>query len=258
MGWIDIVFIAIIVICAIIGLAKGLFESILSIFSSVLSIVVAILVSKPVAAFINKIVDANTFFANLLIKWKWITPNENNQVEIFNKLYSVEEIGNICTIIISVIAVWLLIKLAILLLSKLFDSATASNSAVSGLNRVLGLIFGAAKGLLIGCIGLAFAAILAICGVGNVKTTMEQNKMSNFFYNYISEWVGTTLEDRIEDFLGKGETPEESGETTGDETAGDTTTETEPENPGTETATESQAVESSIYVTFPDGTKVAV
>ena len=48
MGWVDIVFICLIVLFAIVGICKGLFESILSIFSSALSIVVAILLSKNV------------------------------------------------------------------------------------------------------------------------------------------------------------------------------------------------------------------
>lgn len=243
MGWVDIVFIVIIVLCAIIGLAKGLFESILSIFSSVLSVVVAILVSKHVAAFINKMVDANKFFSDLLIKWGWIS---EEGATIFGKVYTPEQIGNTCTIIISIVAVWILIKLAILLLSKLFDSATTSSSAISGLNRVLGLVFGAAKGFLIGCIGLGLAAILSLCGVNGVKDLMEKNKMSNFFYGYISEWVGTTLEDRIDDFLGKGETPETPDQGTDGGTGTDDQTPTE----GTETGQEENAAQVAGYLTL--------
>lgn len=238
MGWVDIIFIVLIVIFAIVGLSKGLFESILSIFSSVLSIVVAILVAKPVAAFINKMVDANKFFADILTKWNWIG---ENGATVFGKTYTAAQIGNACTIIVSVLAVWLLIKLAIWLLSKLFDSATSSSSAISGLNRVLGLVFGAAKGFLIGCVGLGLAAVLSICGVSGVKDLMEKNKMTNYIYGYVSEWVGTTVEDKIDDFLGKGETPatgeEENTETGGEETGGN---------------------EEPITVTFADGTKVAV
>lgn len=248
MGWIDIVFIVIIVLCAIIGLAKGLFESILSIFSSVLSVVVAILVSKHVAAFINKMVDANKFFSDLLIKWGWIS---EEGATIFGKVYTPEQIGNTCTIIISIIAVWILIKLAILLLSKLFDSATTSSSAISGLNRVLGLVFGAAKGFLIGCVGLGLAAILSLCGVNGVKDLMEKNKMSNFFYGYISEWVGTTLEDRIDDFLGKGETPSTEEPGNPDQgTDGGTGTDDQTPTEGTETGQEENATQVAGYLTL--------
>ena len=248
MGWVDIVLIVIIVLCAIIGLAKGLFESILSIFSSVLSVVVAILVSKHVAAFINKLVDANKFFSDLLIKWGWIS---EEGATIFGKVYTPEQIGNTCTIIISIIAVWILIKLAILLLSKLFDSATTSSSAISGLNRVLGLVFGAAKGFLIGCVGLGLAAILSLCGVNGVKDLMEKNKMSNFVYGYISEWVGTTLEDRIDDFLGKGETPSTEEPGNPDQgTDGGTGTDDQTPTEGTETGQEENAAQVAGYLTL--------
>ena len=212
MGWVDIVFIGLIVIFAIIGLSKGLFESILGIFSSVLSVAVAIAVSGPVSGFINSTVHANEFFAKTLVGWKWISEDGAN---IFGKVYTVEQIGNAVSVIISVVAVWLLIKLAIALLSKLFDNATSSNSALSGLNRVLGLIFGAAKGFIIGVVILGLASLLSICGISTVKTTIESNgKFTNFVYGYVNEWVANTLEDRIDDILGKGslDNGEEGGE----------------------------------------------
>lgn len=237
MGWVDIVFICLIVIFAIIGIAKGLFESILGIFSSALSVVVAILVSKPVAAFINKMVNANKFFSDLLIKWKWIS---SEGATVFGKTYTAAQIGNACTIIVSILAVWLLIKLAIWLLSKLFDNATSGSSALSGLNRVLGLIFGAAKGFLIGCVGLGLASILSICGVKGVKPLMEKNKMSNFIYGYVNEWVAKTVEDRIDDVLGKNV----------EGAKGDAE--------GTPAETPATTDESAVTVTMPDGTTVAV
>ena len=216
MGWIDIVFIALLVIFAIIGLAKGLFESILGIFSSVLSVGIAIMVQKPVTALINKVVDTNKFFGDLLVSWGWIGEEGTT---VFGKSYTVAQIGNACTVIVSIIAVWLLLKLAILLLSKLFDSATTRSSALSGLNRVLGLVFGAAKGFIIAVIGLGLASVLNIVGVSNINATMEANPMSNFFYKYVNEWVATTVEDRIDDVLGKGTLPgSDAGEQNGEET----------------------------------------
>ncbi|MBR2467880.1 MAG: CvpA family protein [Clostridia bacterium] len=225
MGWVDIVFIVLIAIFAIIGLSKGLFESILGIFSSILSVAIAIAVSGPVSGFLNSTVHANEFFANLLVKWEWIGADGK---EIFGKFYNVEQIGNAVSIIVAVVAVWLLIKLAIALLSKLFDNATSSNSALSGLNRVLGLVFGAAKGFLIGVVVLGLASILSLAGINNVKTTIEnESKFTNFVYGYVSDWVYTAVEDRIDDILGKGKL---------------------------ETETEGEAV----TVTFADGNQVEV
>ncbi len=202
MGWVDIVFIVLIALFAIIGLSKGLFESLLGIFSSVLSVAIAISVSGPVTDFINKTVNANVFFGETLKSWGWIT---ENGATIFGKVYSVEQIGNAVSVIVAIVAVWLLIKLAIWLLAKLFDSATSSSSALSGLNRVLGLIFGAAKGFIIGVVILGLASLLSICGVANIKTTIEnESKFTNFVYGYVNEWVAKTVEDRVDDVLGKG------------------------------------------------------
>lgn len=203
MGWVDIVFIVLIAIFAIIGLSKGLFESILGIFSSVLAVAVGIAVSGPVSGFLNSTVHANEFFSNTLIGWKWIT---EDGATIFGKVYTPEQIGNAISVVVAVVAVWLLIKLAIGLLSKLFDNATSSNSALSGLNRVLGLVFGAAKGFLIGVIILGLASIVSLCGVSTIKTTIEnESKFTNFVYGYVSDWVYTAVEDKIDDLLGKGE-----------------------------------------------------
>lgn len=251
MGWVDIVFIVLIGIFAIIGLSKGLFESILGIFSTVLSLAVAIWVSGPVSDFINSTVHANEFFANTLVKWKWIT---EEGAKIFGKVYTFEQIGNAVSVIISVIAVWLLIKLAILLLSKLFDSATSSSSALSGLNRVLGLIFGAAKGFIIGVAILGLASLLSICGIANIKTTIEnESKFTNFVYGYVNEWVASTLEDRIDDILGKGSIDNGSTESGNTETEGSGETGT-----GETETTEGTENTETVTVIFEDGNEVVV
>ena len=206
MGWIDIVFIALIVVFAIVGLARGLFESILSIFSTALSIIVAILASKYVAAFLNNITNCNVFFAEKMVAWGWV-PAEG--ATLFGKVFTPNQLANTCTIILAVVCVWLLIKLAIWLLSKLFDNVTASSSAVSGLNRVLGMIFGAAKGFLIGCVALGLVTVISVFVPNNsiVKEIQDKNQVTNFVYKYVSTWVGDNLEKRIEDILGKGTDP---------------------------------------------------
>ena len=57
MNWIDIVFIAILVVFAIIGLWRGLFDSLLGLISSGVALAIAIFTAKPVAKFLNKIPD---------------------------------------------------------------------------------------------------------------------------------------------------------------------------------------------------------
>ena len=246
MGWIDIIFIAIIVVFAIIGLAKGLFESILSIFSTALSIVVAILTSKYVAAFLNNIVHCNDFFAKQIVAWGWVS---KDGVTLFNKTFSPEQLANTLTIILSVVAVWLLIKLAIWLLSKLFDNVTTSSSAISGLNRVLGMIFGAAKGFIIGVVALGLVSVVTIFGLGkNIEEQIQKNGMTNFVYKYVNEWVANTLDDKIEDILGKGKTPENNNNQTPENNNENET----PENGGTAAAA-AYVTEGNVCYILADG-----
>lgn len=228
MGWIDIVVIALVLISAIIGLSKGLFESILSIFGTVLSLFVAIWASKPVAGFLNSLANVDGFFANLLVKWG--VADTSGNVTILFKTFKLADAASFVTLIASVILVFILIKLVIWLLAKLFDSATANNSALSGLNRLLGLIFGAAKGLLFVAFGFAIASLVSQVAFGTqIRAEIEKNKISNFVYKYVDDWVEENLEDQLQKLIGNPVEEEDETETPGEETE----TPGEDETPGT-------------------------
>ena len=82
--------------------------------------------------------------------------------------------------------------------------------------------------------------------------------MSNFVYGYISEWVGTTLEDRIDDFLGKGETPSTEEPGNPDQGTDGGQEEQTPEE-GTETGEENAAqVAGYLTLTLPNNQTVRV
>ena len=68
MSWIDIIFIAILVIFAIIGVVKGLLESILSLVSTGVAFGLAIWIGKPAAKFLRSIVNVDGWFEKLLAK----------------------------------------------------------------------------------------------------------------------------------------------------------------------------------------------
>ena len=120
--WIDIVFIAIIIIFAIIGLVKGLFDSILSLCASVASIFLSFWASKPVAEFLNKLVDVNGFFRKFL-------ENTLKVPETGVGGHTLDQLASVCTIVLSMIIVFVLIKAAVWLLAKLFDSVSANSTA---------------------------------------------------------------------------------------------------------------------------------
>ena len=196
-AWIDIIFIAIIVIFAIVGLVKGLFESILSLCASIASIFLAFWASQPVAEFLNRVADANKFFQKFLQETVKV-PAEGLGGR------TLDQLASICTVVLSMVIVYVLIKVAVWLLTRLFDSVTANSTPLSGMNRLLGLVFGAAQGFAVGLMVLGMAAIMAfVPKLGtNINNYLDQN--SNFTlktYHYVQEWVEDELKDSIDDFI---------------------------------------------------------
>ncbi len=190
MTWIDIIFIALIILFAVIGLWKGLLDSILGLITSFASIFIAIWAAKPVAKFIRKIVDVDSLFYNLLEGFY----NGSETKSIFGVSLTREKLSAFLTVVACAVLVFILLRLTVWLISKLFDSATASSSTLSGLNRLFGLGFGVVKGLLINCAILAGVSVLANTGIApNLKTTINNSKISNFFYKYTSEFVHDKL-----------------------------------------------------------------
>lgn len=204
MGWIDIVVIAIIAISAIIGLAKGLFESILSIFGTVLSLFIAIWASKPIGEFLNKLVSVDSLFARLLAEY--VSTDGGVTISLFGlSNVPVADAAHFCTILATTILVFILIKLVIWLLAKLFDSATTNNSALSGLNRLLGLVFGAAKGALYVALGFIILSVVARMPILGSHITAEihngKNEISSFIYNKADDFVDQKLMDILQDLV---------------------------------------------------------
>ena len=100
--------------------------------------------------------------------------------------YIGERLAGIISIIIATVAVFILLKIAVLLLSKLFDAIT-KNRAISGIDRTLGLIFGLAKGALIVCIVLAVAYLVAN---NTVQGWIDNSTVTRWVYKYVTEFIG--------------------------------------------------------------------
>ena len=196
MHWIDIVFIAIIVVFAIIGLVKGLFDSVLSLCASVASIFLSFWASKPVAEFLNKLVDVNGFFKKFL-------QNTLHISESGLAGHTLEQLASICTIVLSMIIVFVLIKAAVWLLAKLFDSVTANSTALSGMNRLFGLIFGAVQGFAVVLILLGLTSIASMVPTIGTKVGnfLDSSNITRHTYNYVNEWVNDELKDKIDEFI---------------------------------------------------------
>ncbi len=200
MSWIDIVFIAIIAIFAVIGLAKGFFDSILGLITSVGALFIAIWAAKPTASFIRKIANIDKWFDSFLEK----TAGVGESTTFFGHEFARGEVASFLTVVAAVIIVFFLIKASVWLLAKLFESATLSSSALSGMNRLFGLAFGAAKGFFIICVVLAAVSILSwIQPLGeSINNHLNNTSITKFVYGKVDEFVeGKLSNDTLKEII---------------------------------------------------------
>lgn len=233
MHWIDITIIVVLAITSIIGLSKGLFESVLSLFGTGLSLFAAVWASKPVTAFVNGFFDLTAWISNMLVDQGVAVGGSVTIPGGFS--FPLDKAAEFLTTVGMVVVLFVLIKLVIFILSRLFDSITSSSSALSGLNRLLGLVFGFAKGAV--AVGMALALSVL---VGKVVFTAEikaqidgTNEITRIVYGYVEDWTNEQFEAQLRAILGDPETDEETpgGDEEG-ETPGDDETPGEGETPG--------------------------
>lgn len=103
--------------------------------------------------------------------------------------YIGERLAAIIAVVIATIVVFILLKIAVLLLSKLFDALT-KNRAIGGLDRALGLIFGLVKASLIICVALAVFYIIAN---STVQGWIDNSTVTKWIYQYVTELVDTLV-----------------------------------------------------------------
>ncbi len=235
---IDVVLVAILVIFGIIGFKKGLFKSLLSLFSWVVCIAVAIFTAKYVAGWINGIYDFNSLIGAQIEKGLAgmgdvfsqkvnefeskdailvaiaNVPNINGALLQLIKILFTNaafdatstatvgnlvgvSIGQMCMVVISAILVFIVLKIVIALLSKLFDNISRIK-IIGGLNKIFGLLFGLIKGV---CIIFIFNAVLValsmIPAVNNTITPVIQDntKIEKVIYNTTDKLVGKYIID---------------------------------------------------------------
>ena len=225
---IDGVLILILVISTIVGIVKGFFDSLLSLLGTGLSFAIAVFTAKYVSPFFNRILGIEEFILN-----KLDATNEGT-VEFFGTRTNAE-VAKFCTWIVTVIVMFLIIKLAIFILAKIFESVTKNSPTLSGINRVFGMLFGLAKG------GVWVAVILALCSavsqvpvIGTTITNkIAETKVTSFVYKYVDDFVDNQLtQEKIDGIISKlaGEstgnndsTPSDGGEADSGETSPETT-----------------------------------
>ena len=216
---IDGVLILILVISTIVGIVKGFFDSLLSLLGTGIAFAIAVFTAKYVSGFLNNIIGIEQFVLNKL------DASNEGTVNFFGPRPNAE-VAKFCTWIITVIVMFLIIKLAIYILAKIFESVTKNSPTLSGLNRLFGMIFGLAKGVVWVAVLLALcSAVSEIPVIGSTITNkIAETKVTSFAYKYVDEFVDTQLtQEKVNEIISKltgsdGETKTEGTNTETEET----------------------------------------
>ena len=223
MAWIDIAIIVIIVIYAIIGLSRGFMKSLLNFFGTLATLALSILLAKPVSNLLNNwfgLTDKlgefmsgplapycvsssggaidNFFmdkFASLLMGSNYWQDFEGGvSSDAFISAFS-NSVGSVLCVIISVVALYIIIRIVLALLGKLFKFLTR-NRAIGGIDRFFGLLLGLVQGacvvfIILGIVYLISPAIPSLSD--QLIGLLETNHITRELYNFIGEFIDGIL-----------------------------------------------------------------
>ena len=226
MFWIDLVLIVLIVLFALWGLKQGFLASLVSLVGIALSIVLAVWLAPPFSSFIDNLFDGSisSMFADLMngvvsgfgeLNYEVQTATTASTLidtfDVNGILKSLLDImlgsevlaegtnvlawfslklGGLLTTLCGAVLLFLLIRIVLALLSKLFDKIT-ENRAINGLDRVLGFFFGAVKGLIFVAVVIAILNILCVVPAINdfVTTWLDKTTILNDYANWIFDLI---------------------------------------------------------------------
>lgn len=198
---IDGLVILILLISMIVGIVKGLFDSILSLFGTAIALAVSAFTAKYIAGFINKIFNFEEYLLTKIDE-----ASADGVISIFGVDLQNSEVAKFVVWVIALIIMFLIVKLAIFILAKVFESISKNSPTLSGLNRVFGMIFGLAKG------GITVLALLAVCslisevpGIGQpIYEKIADTKITSGIYKFVDEFVEKNLtEEKIRGVIDK-------------------------------------------------------
>lgn len=198
---IDGALILLIVISIIVGISKGLIDSILSLVSTGLALLAAVFLSKYVANIVNKLFNFEDFVL------KHLDGAETGSMKIFGVIeLSNVEVAKFAVWIASVVIVFVLIKLVLYILSRMFESIVQNSPTVSGINKVLGMIFGAIKGGVMVLVLLALSTLLCqLPFIGTpIYNSIQGTMITKGVYNVVEDFVENNLtKDKVESIINK-------------------------------------------------------
>ena len=231
MSVLDIIVICILAIFAIAGFVKGFLNTLLSLFGNLASLSIAIVIVKPCARFLDKIFGIVKWLGNMIVNGlSGIIPdltestmtsdevisymgNNRGLIGRFASLFVDKEktygagaksdltqvltnnMGNFAATIFTVIILFILIRIAVFILSKIFDAITKKR-ALSGLDRLLGLLLGLIKGAVV--ITSVLTIMYTIAPIfPSIDTWITNSSFTNWLYGYVNQlinWLVNTVD----------------------------------------------------------------
>ena len=227
---VDVVIVLTLVIYALVGLSKGFIESFLKILGSVGAVALAIFTAKPVLAFVNGIVNVSQQMGDFIISqltsmstvFTLPLADEAGRTAALTALSTVDSLfgivknlvtdlvtnttlsadltvgqlassalGSIACTIIAGILIFIIAKIIIKLLSKLFETKDAERGHKSGMDKLLGLVFGAAKGALVVAILFLITSLVSYTGLGDayINPVINETTVVKPAYEFVSDKV---------------------------------------------------------------------
>lgn len=200
---VDLVIVAIIAFCVIIGYIKGLTGSLIKILSFVLSLIIAFVLFVPVSNFIinNTQIDDNIENAirKAIISNEEETQNETMPTAITDYInQKVEEVADnakesivdstakdVAQTIVKAgtwIALFLLARIALILL-KFITSLIAKLPVIKQFDKLGGIIYGLVEGLIITYLALALISFITPMTKGTLSENINKSYLGSKMYN---------------------------------------------------------------------------
>ena len=228
---IDVLIVLVLLITGLIGIKKGFLKSLLSLFNWVVCLAVSIWLAKYVANWVgswfgmenaiagkisSSIIGVNSELGNSVASFGSKDAIMNacagmNGIlkQLINMIFSSNNVdfasesavadvagagvAHICVLAISAILLFVIIKIVLAILGKMFDNI-ARTKILGGLNRVLGFVFGLVKGgCLVIIVNIIMVALSLVPVINNsvIKPVVQDNtKIEKVIYEKTDYFIG--------------------------------------------------------------------
>ena len=123
-------------------------------------------------------------------------------MDFFNGKFQLSnvEVAKFCVWVLTIVLIFLIIKLVIFILAKIFEGVTKKSPTIGGLNRVLGMIFGMVKGAVTVVFLLVVCSLLGnVPGVGTtVSDKISESTITNWAYKYVDDFTEKNLRKKLQ------------------------------------------------------------